>query len=116
MQLGGHAGPYRMNIAKKSRTLFCVIHELAHAIVQRAVIHWGVVKDENGMSKHTVSWDERSKVVGHGPEFVRLVIEMAARYNGTGRDGMIADAKAHRIKIGKNVRMKELGIRMGGRW
>lgn len=116
MQGGGHADPYQMNIAKQSRTLFIVVHELTHSIVQRAVLTWGVVIDEEGYRHNTVPWEERLKVVGHGPEFVRLLIEMAARYCGIDRDELIAAAKERRIKIGTNIRMKELGIRMGGRW
>lgn len=69
-------GRWRITLPRWARTVPIVLHELAHPLT-------------------------RSDLPAHGPEFVRLFIDLLVRYNEGDKAELLRTARAARVKVGQ---------------
>jgi hypothetical protein len=87
---------YRIDLPRWARQPLVVLHETAHSILP--LVRW----DERD-SAHLPDGGTIKSVAWHGPEFVRLYIELLVRYYAPARGlrgELLRSARAAKIKIG----------------
>lgn len=86
----GRGSCYRVTVPSAIRTPHIVLHETAHAILHSY--------------PHLTAW--------HGPEFVRLLIDLLARFDASryvqGKRRLAQSARQRRIKIASRLRLQEM--------
>lgn len=78
---------YRISLPRWARRRPIVLHEVAHALLPRGISMLGGF----------------GVIPGHGPEFVRLFIELLVRYNGEDRRELCRLARKESLKVGPKI-------------
>ncbi len=76
-------GLHRIALPKWSRNRVIILHELAHTLTMR--------------------YSKTLDIAAHGPEYVRVLIELLAKYNNASVRELSKSARASKIKIGELV-------------
>jgi hypothetical protein len=88
----------RINLPRWARQPAVVLHETAHSLVPP--LRW---KEAPRAGGHPLDRDTVVPVAWHGPEFVRLFIELLVRYHAPARGmrgELLRSARAAKIKVG----------------
>jgi len=83
-----HGGLYTISLPRWARNPVVVYHETAHSLLARGVAR-----------KRYLAKGRKIVIPGHGPEFVRLYIELLARYVKLDRTALCKSARAAKIKV-----------------